>query len=61
MDLETGTLAVSEAMQRVKGAGLVAVEPKSDAGLRTIKLPQFLVALLRAHRQRQDRERDSAA
>ena len=60
VDLATGTLAVREAMQRVKGVGLVAVEPKSEAGIREIKLPRFLVALLREHRQRQDAARGAA-
>ena len=60
VDLAAGSLAVREAMQRVQGAGLVAVEPKSDAGLRTIKLPHFLIELLREHRQRQDAARREA-
>jgi len=60
VDLEEGTLVVCEAMQRVQGEGLVVVEPKSDAGMRTIKLPQFLVDQLRAHRQRQDAQRREA-
>ncbi len=60
VDLAAGTLAVHEAMQRVKGAGLVIVEPKSEAGTREIKLPQFLVELLREHRQRQDAARREA-
>lgn len=60
VDLETGTLAVREAMQRVKGEGLVVVEPKSDAGIREIRLPQFLVDLLRVHRQQQDVARGEA-
>lgn len=57
VDLKAGTLLVCEAMQRVKGEGLVAVEPKSDAGTRTIKLPKFLVELLRAHEVAQAEER----
>lgn len=60
VDLEEGTLVVREAMQRVQGEGLVVVEPKSDAGIRTIKLPQFLVEQLRAHRERQDAQRREA-
>ena len=60
VDLATGTLAVREAMQRVKGAGLVAVEPKSEAGTREIKLPRFLVTLLHEHRRRQDAQRREA-
>jgi len=60
VDLTAGTLAVREAMQRVKGAGLVAVEPKSEAGTREIKLPQFLVALLREHRRHQEAARREA-
>lgn len=61
VDLAAGTLVVREAMQRVKGAGLVVVEPKSDAGTRTIRLPQFLIDLLRTHRRVQAEARAGAS
>jgi integrase len=57
VDLEHGRLAVSQALQRQKGRGLVQVETKSDRSRRTISLPSPLVAKLRAHRLRQLQER----
>ncbi|ONH36594.1 site-specific integrase [Protofrankia sp. BMG5.30] len=42
------------------GGGFVIVRPKSRAGRRTITLPSPLVTALRAHREHQDAERDTA-
>ncbi len=50
LDLEAGTLAVRQALQRQSGRGLVLVPPKSRAGRRTIALPSQLVEALKAHR-----------
>lgn len=57
LDLEQGTLTVRRALQRLAGQGLVLVEPKSDAGHRTIALPAPLVDVLRSHRAAQLEER----
>jgi len=43
-----------------RGGGLVVVETKSRSGRRTIGVPPPLVAWLQAHRQAQDKERDTA-
>jgi integrase len=42
VDLEAGTLAVRRALQRLRGKGLVFGELKSDAGRRTLMLPETL-------------------
>jgi integrase len=60
MDLEAGRLAVRQAIQRQCGAGLVAIEPKTDRSRRTIEIPAPLVAALKAHRIRQLEERLAA-
>lgn len=61
VDLEGGTLAVREQLQRVKGTDgkrqLHRETPKTEAGRRSIPLSPELAALLRAHRARQMQER----
>jgi len=61
VDLDAGTLTVRRALQRVKGKGLVLVEPKSAAGRRTLVLPAPLVEALRRHRAWQLQQRMAAA
>ncbi|MFN2616525.1 MAG: tyrosine-type recombinase/integrase, partial [Thermoleophilaceae bacterium] len=53
VDLEAGTLTVRRALQRLRGKGLVFVEPKSRAGRRTMVLPASLRRALLAHREAQ--------
>ena len=60
VDLDAGTIRVRWALQRLRGVGLVLVEPKSRAGRRTIALPPQLVDALRAHRDAQAAEREEA-
>jgi integrase len=60
IDLDAGTLAVRQALQRQTGKGLVIVRPKSRAGRRVISLPGPLVDALRAHRAAQAEERLAA-
>ncbi len=60
VDLEAGTVAVRQALGRVKGQGLVLGPVKSRAGKRTIKLPAQVLAELKAHRTRQNAERLAA-
>ncbi len=60
MDLEQGRVAVSRALQRQKGRGLVLTETETDRSRRTIAPPVPLVASLRAHRVRQLEERLAA-
>ena len=60
VDLEGGTLAVRQALQRQAGKGLVIVAPKSRAGRRVIALPEQVRDSLRAHRTTQLAERLAA-
>lgn len=56
IDLDAGMLQVKRALQRVKGQGLVEVEPKSLRSRRRIKLPAYALESLKAHRLRQKQE-----
>ena len=60
VDLNQGTLTVRRALQRQKGKGLVLVEPKSRAGVRTVALPGALRDALREQRARQAEQREIA-
>jgi len=61
VDLDAGTLAVRQALQRQTGKGLVVVQPKSRAGRRTIALPPELAVALREHQSAQMAEQRVAA
>ena len=61
VDFEAGSVTVRRALQRLKGKGLVMVEPKSRAGRRTIALPASLRRGLQTHRDEQQHEREYAA
>lgn len=56
VDLETATLTIRKAMQRVRGK-LELVDPKTTKSRRTMALPDVAVNALRAHRVRQLEER----
>lgn len=56
IDLEAGTLTVSEQLQRIDGH-LVFCPPKTEESRRTLPLPQALIAALRLHKERQAEER----
>ncbi len=56
LDLDRRTLKVRRALQRIDGR-LILKEPESAKSRRTVTLPPFLVADLRAHRVRQLEER----
>ncbi len=60
LDLDQGTVTVRHTLQRQTGEGLVLLPPKSEKSRRTIELPATCVAGLRAHRMRQDGERQLA-
>jgi len=57
VDLDAGTLQIRQQLQRVKGKGLVALNPKSEAGKRTWVLPATMLAALKAHRKIQNEAR----
>jgi integrase len=47
VDLDAGSVEVRAAAVRVRGQGLVVKSTKTDAGTRTLLLPQWCVAMLR--------------
>lgn len=60
VNLDDGVLRVRQALQRVRGRGLVFGGLKSDAGRRDIALPAELVTQLRQHKSEQNAERIKA-
>jgi integrase len=56
VDLDAGTLRVEQTLQRTK-ACLAYVPPKTRRSRRTVPLPNACVDALKAHRERQDKER----
>lgn len=59
VDLDGGALKIEQALQRVDG-GLIFKAPKTEKSRRRLKLPPTLVAVLRAHHDRQAFERQVA-
>ena len=57
VDLERQVIVVDATLIRVKGQGLLMKPPKTKAGVRVLRIPLWLVALLR---ERRDRDRESA-
>ena len=58
VDLDAGTLAVTQALQRIDGK-LSVKAPKTEKSRRRLTLPASVVAALRAHRDRQAFERQA--
>jgi integrase len=44
-----GTIHISHAVQYIHGHGIIDTEPKTDSAKRTIKLPAFVLKVLRNH------------
>lgn len=61
VDLEAGAIEVRAAAVRVRGQGLVVKSTKTDAGARTLLLPQWCVAMLRERASALDLRRRIAA
>lgn len=57
VDLEQGTVQVQRAISWPRSSTPVVVRPKSDAGVRTIQLPQHTTAALRRWKVQQTEER----
>ena len=57
--LAARTLSVTETIQRVKGKGLVSLEPKTDRSRRSVSLPPDAVALLSGLKIKQREEREA--
>jgi integrase len=49
VNLDEGWILVDQALQRVKGKGLVLVPPKSRASIRRIPLPPMVLSRLKVH------------
>lgn len=56
IDFERGTIAVRLSLVEQRGGIWILKEPKSKQSRRTIKLPAFVVAALREHRERMAKE-----
>lgn len=50
VDLLRGTVTVRQALQRVKGRGLIMVEPKSKHSMRTLPVPPVVLSRLKVAR-----------
>lgn len=57
VNLDAGTIAVQQNIQRVWGIGKVTRQPKISGGRRPIALDPDVIALLRRHKAEQDAER----
>jgi integrase len=60
VDLEKGAVTVRHTLQRKKDEGLVLLPPKSEKSRRTFELPASCVTVLKAHRERQQQEKQFA-
>lgn len=49
LDLAARTVRIERQLTEVRGAGLVLGQPKSDAGRRTVHLPEAIIPMLRDH------------
>ena len=49
VDWQQGAVHVSNAIQYIAGQGIIQSEPKTDNAKRTIKLPAFVLAVLKSH------------
>ncbi len=57
MNFEDCSLQVKRAVSYLKGYGYIESEPKTAKGRRMIKLPVFVVAILRRHKAQQEEQR----
>lgn len=61
IDLKRATLMVTQTAQRIKGKGIIISRTaKTDKSIRMIPLPPFAIRALKAHRERQEKERQFA-
>ena len=62
IDFEVGTLSVRHnSCLRVPGHGFIEGDPKTEAGIRVIILPQFVSDALKAHKERQQVQKELAS
>jgi integrase len=60
IDFQRGILQVLHTVDRFTGYGYVEGEPKSAAGVRSIRLPAFLMEMLKQHRVQQVAQKSQA-
>jgi integrase len=53
VDLDAKTLRVERALEDTRCGGVVVKKPKTQAGSRTVSLPEIVVSALRDHRRQQ--------
>ena len=58
VDLVLGTLSVVQAMHQLRGGRIIFTEPKTAKGKRMVALVPATAVLLRAHRERQEADRE---
>jgi integrase len=56
IDFDTATLRIAQTVQRTRTQGLIIDTPKTKSSLRTLSIPPVLLAVLKRHRSRQERE-----
>ncbi len=59
VDLDTRTIAVTETLQRVRGKGLIVMQPKTARSRRSVSLPPSAVALLAGLKVKQREQRSA--
>ncbi|MFF5566188.1 tyrosine-type recombinase/integrase [Streptomyces sp. NPDC012623] len=60
LDLTTGTASIRRSLQRTRTLGLTQLPTKTRASERRIALPTACIDSLKAHKERQDTERETA-
>jgi integrase len=60
VNLDTGAVTVKHTLQRIEKQGLVLMPAKSEKSRRKVELPALCIAVLQAHRERQQKERERA-
>jgi len=60
LDVETGRVSIQQSIQRYKGTGLQATDPKTERSRRTLNLPQGCIRALRTWRAHQAEQRLAA-
>ena len=59
IDLEAGVVSVKTAVRRSRSAGFQMAIPKTDSSRRVIPIDPTVVGILKAHKERQDIERET--
>ncbi len=60
LDLTTGAASIRRSLQRTRTGGLTHLPTKTQASERRIALPTECIPYLKAHKERQDKERETA-